>query len=72
MMMTSSCVLQMKAGKMKLVGTMLTPDPRKGTLRLFTSPEDTLLHLTWTSREVRLGPLPLQSAQGCVGCKQGG
>jgi len=43
---------QMKAGKMKLVGTTLTPDMRKGTLRLFTAPEDQLLHLTWTSREV--------------------
>jgi len=42
---------QMKAGKMKLVGTMLQPDQRKGMLRLFTSPEDQLLHLTWTSRE---------------------
>ncbi len=45
---------QMKAGKMKLIGTRLTPDKRKGTLRLFNSAEDTLLHLTWTSREVRL------------------
>ena len=44
----------MKAGKMKLIGTRLTPDKRKGTLRLFNSAEDTLLHLTWTSREVRL------------------
>ena len=41
----------MKAGKMKLVGTTLQPDQRKGMLRLFTSPEDQLLHLTWTSRE---------------------
>eukprot|EP00802_Teleaulax_amphioxeia_P020609 Tamp_20902.p1 GENE.Tamp_20902~~Tamp_20902.p1 ORF type:complete len:340 (+),score=103.74 Tamp_20902:2-1021(+) len=43
--------IEMKAGKMKLIGTRLTPDKRKGTLRLFNSPEDTLLHLTWTSRE---------------------
>ena len=54
---------QMKAGKMKLIGTRLTPDKRKGTLRLFNSPEDTLLHLTWTSREVRLRPC-------CVGCSR--
>ena len=43
--------IEVKAGKMKMVGTTVTADPRKGMLRMFTSPEDQLLHLTWTSRE---------------------
>ncbi|EKX33591.1 hypothetical protein GUITHDRAFT_39767, partial [Guillardia theta CCMP2712] len=39
-----------RAGKMKLASGMLQPDVRKGLIRLFTSPEDQLLHFTWTSR----------------------
>jgi uncharacterized membrane protein len=61
---------QMKAGKMKLIGTRLTPDKRKGTLRLFNSAEDTLMHLTWTSREVRcaraLSGVALQARAGAA------
>mmetsp|Transcript_24507 Transcript_24507/g.58361 ORF Transcript_24507/g.58361 Transcript_24507/m.58361 type:complete len:346 (+) Transcript_24507:38-1075(+) len=43
--------VEFRAGKMKLNGGQLRPDNRKGVVRLAVSPEDQLLHLTWTSRE---------------------
>ena len=42
-------LLQMKAGKMNLENTTVTPDPRKGLLVLRKS-EDGLMHLIWKDR----------------------
>merc|ERR1719502_2103699 len=42
-------LLQMKAGKMNLEGTTVTPDTRKGLLVLRKS-EDGLMHLIWKDR----------------------
>ena len=40
--------IEVRAGKMQYANGMLRPDDRLGMLRLFTSPEDQLTHLTWT------------------------
>lgn len=46
--------VEFRAGKMMLNSKLLSPDTRKGMVRLGTNAEDGLLHLTWTSRESRV------------------
>jgi hypothetical protein len=42
--------VEFRAGKMKLDGRMLKADERKGTVRVFMSAEDGVVHFTWLKR----------------------
>jgi hypothetical protein len=42
--------VEFRAGKMKLDGRMLRADERKGTIRVFLSAEDGVVHFTWLKR----------------------
>jgi len=42
--------VEFRAGKMKLDGRMLRADEMKGTIRVFMSPEDGVVHFTWLKR----------------------
>lgn len=45
-------IIQFKAGKCNMVGTMVTADVRKGTVTLVKSP-DNLMHFCWEERYTR-------------------
>jgi hypothetical protein len=43
-------LVSFQAGKMTKEGRMVTADPRRGTLSLIVSADDTLTHLQWRAR----------------------